>query len=202
MVQSFIAVKNQIRFIPDSFFMIKNLKVLDLSNNKLSSISAASIKEAKKLRTLKLNNNSITEMPSAIGQCSELEILELQHNKIAALPDLMSNLTKLRKLWLDHNLIKFLPAWVSRLTKLQELQMSNNRLASYEADAFSGLASLVILDLAHNKLTDKFTSVPRSDFLLRIDLASNYLSGIVNLDRCKNLVELNLEANQFKEVPD
>ena len=77
-----------------------------------------------------------------------------------------------------------IPTWIGRYFNLQELLMAHNRLSHYEADALFGLLNLVILDLSHNAFTNDFASIPRSNFLLRIDLSNNYLTGVDNLDRC------------------
>jgi Leucine-rich repeat (LRR) protein len=68
--------KRNIKDLPESIGVLKNLTVLKLSNNKLRKLPKA-IGELKKLRNLQCENNLIEELPSTIGDLPDLMILNL-----------------------------------------------------------------------------------------------------------------------------
>ena len=100
---------NQLISIPNGLWNLKNLKFLDISNNKLGSekveggyISEA-IAEAELLVEFHASGNLLTSLPESIGDLKHLEILDLKDNKIRSLPEKFGQLEKLLKLNLDGN---------------------------------------------------------------------------------------------------
>ena len=68
--------KRNLKDLPESIGILKNLSVLKLSNNKIRKLPKA-IGELKNLRNLQCENNLIEELPSSIGNLSNLMILNL-----------------------------------------------------------------------------------------------------------------------------
>lgn len=104
---------------------LSNLEYLDLSNAKITNISALS--SLKNLRVLYLQRNSISDI-SALKGLTKLEILSINGNKV-------SNISAL-----------------SSLTQLSELYIRDNRITNYKPIA--GLKNLKILYLKGNKSTN------------------------------------------------
>lgn len=93
--------------MPNGLFSLKNLKLLDISNNKIGSdgqgyISEA-IAEAHSLVELRASGNMIVNLPSSIGDLKNLEVIDLRDNRIVDLPDRFGCIAKLLKLNLDQN---------------------------------------------------------------------------------------------------
>ncbi len=70
-----------LKTIPKEITKLKNLKVLDLTFNKITEIPKE-IAELKNLKVLYLSNNQITEIPKEIAELKNLERLDLSYNKI------------------------------------------------------------------------------------------------------------------------
>ena len=89
---------NKIAAIPDNIGELKKLEVLNIERNKLVILSK-SIGDLPSLRYLDLGMNSIQALPFEIGKLGNLEFLQIWANEVTALPRSMEKLHKLR--WLD-----------------------------------------------------------------------------------------------------
>ncbi|XP_041980782.1 leucine-rich repeat-containing protein 1 [Aricia agestis] len=65
--------------------LIANLRLLDLSGNKLKELPK-SIWKLQNLVSLKVNNNALTRLPAALGRISSLRYLTVSQNHLQALP--------------------------------------------------------------------------------------------------------------------
>lgn len=74
------ALDNEIMDI-SIFGNIDNLESLDVSGNKISSVSAAAGALLDGINTLKMDNNGLTDV-SGVGACSSLEYLYIKDNKL------------------------------------------------------------------------------------------------------------------------
>ncbi|PSN35325.1 hypothetical protein C0J52_26084 [Blattella germanica] len=185
-------LSNEIRFLNASHNMISALtqlelkgtnvpyiKVLDFSNNKISVIESAALRNLKDLIFLYLSRNDITLLDEDVFEFNpRLEFLKLDGNfldlpvrrpflnvpslksldlascNIRYIPELtfvkVQNLEELR---LSHNRMKILNASVFLSVKhLKYLYLSDNLLKELPADLFVSLNDLVTLDLSNNQL--------------------------------------------------
>jgi Leucine-rich repeat (LRR) protein len=108
---------------PDSVFR------LDLSRQKLKEVPDK-IRVFKNLRELKVNHNSIKELPTWIGDFTKLEVLEASNNDLVEIPPSIGNLVNLKFLGLNRNLIETLPHEIGLVSKLEVLEMWDNELGS------------------------------------------------------------------------
>jgi Leucine-rich repeat (LRR) protein len=76
---------------------------LNVSKNKLSGALPAEIRKMSKLRVLNMSNNKLTGIPAEVGQLSDLETLDVSNNQITGLPLEIGNLKKLKVLVLSGN---------------------------------------------------------------------------------------------------
>ena len=145
-----------------------------------------------KVKILRLNKNRISRLPSDIFHSSplfNLEKLYLDQNRISYLsPKQFVYLSKLNRLGLSHNEIKNIQSGIFTTNPLVRLGLSFNYLENLPGDLFVGntSASLKILQLKHNRLTD----IPPCLF------QSNASEGIF-----PKLEVLDLSYNNIKELP-
>ncbi len=78
------------------------LHKLVLTNNRLTSIEK--ISELKNLQMLDLGSNQVTSISEKFGQLEELQHLDLTHNQLTFLPSQISALKKLHKIYVDGNI--------------------------------------------------------------------------------------------------
>lgn len=94
---------NNLKKVPNYIFDLANLEELNLSNNEISGAIQAEIHNLKKLKILDLSNNKMTGVPAEIGQLKNLEILNLSNNLLTGLPHELGNLQNLKELNLSGN---------------------------------------------------------------------------------------------------
>ncbi|XP_076263353.1 leucine-rich repeat-containing larval translucida [Rhynchophorus ferrugineus] len=135
---------------------LPKLKIVDLSHNQITQLtgSAANLVESNiKVSDLKLHNNMLETLNSALSGLSELLRLDLSYNRLKRIsPDDLINLDQLRLLDISHNQITTL-AEMSKtyLPRLQELKATHNYLTILEYD-FHGLPVLCNADLSSNQI--------------------------------------------------
>uniref|UniRef100_A0A671SEL1 Slit homolog 1 protein-like n=1 Tax=Sinocyclocheilus anshuiensis TaxID=1608454 RepID=A0A671SEL1_9TELE len=79
---------NQFSVVPKELSNFKNLQLVDLSNNKISSLTNSSFANMSQLTTLILSYNALRCIPTlAFGGLQSLRLLSLQGNDISELPD-------------------------------------------------------------------------------------------------------------------
>ena len=107
------------------FFNLSNLINIDLRDNKLLKISN-NFKLFKNLKSLKLDINQISFIPSFIGELTHLETFTISSNQITYIPTSIKNLTSLKTFNFSKNKIERLPIEFGQLAALQTLYMDGN----------------------------------------------------------------------------
>ena len=100
----------------------------------LTGAVPAEIGRLSALRTLDLDNSSLTSLPAEIGQLTSLRELNLRDNRLTSVPAEVGQLTSLRRLDLADNQLTSVPAEIGQLTSLKELYLSGNQLTSLPAE--------------------------------------------------------------------
>ncbi len=106
--------------------LLTNLEYLDLSNTKLTSVSA--LASLKNLRVLYLYKNGIKDI-SPLKTLTKLEILSINTNKVSNISTL-SGLTYLTELYIRENSITDYSS-VAKLKNLDILYLKGNKLTNY-----------------------------------------------------------------------
>lgn len=180
---------------PGFVFKFQTLKSLDLSRNKLTTISNE-LSFCPALVELILSENGITTLPSLSG-IKTLEHLIINDNRLKALPLLGEGLSKVEA---SGNLINELTAATFKLcSKLETLTLNKNSIERIEKGSFSQTKSMIVLELKENRLTS-FTEVPWSEKLDILALSFNRLTEFDDFDRCPNLTVLILNDNKIKKI--
>lgn len=134
--------------LPENLFHnLGKLKILDLSENKLSILPKMLFWHLTALRDLNLSRNHFSYMPEALFQGLNLKSLKLNLNRIQALPD---------------------AATLQALLTLHNLDISGNRLSNSNIKALQTLlhllrdqGSLKTLNISHNEFSAyRYTSQP------------------------------------------
>jgi len=129
--------------------LVDSLELLDLSNNRLSSLPKE-MSRFKKLKIAFFSNNDFTTVPTELKECENLYMLGfkankienfeedilplsiswliLTDNKIKKLPNSLGKLSKLQKCALAGNQIEVLPSSMKECKNLELLRLSANRL--------------------------------------------------------------------------
>ncbi|KAG0016177.1 cysteinyl-tRNA synthetase, partial [Entomortierella chlamydospora] len=106
------------------------LVFLDLSSNKLSNLVPGFFEHLRCLETLKLDNNSISSIPSTISMLKKLRTLSVANNSLSSLPDEIAQLDSLIELDIHSNSIGELPASIWKCS-LNSLNATSNLLESF-----------------------------------------------------------------------
>jgi len=133
-------------------------KSIFLDNNQLTSIPTE-IGKLTALIRLDLNDNQLTKIPAVIGNLAALTILNLRKNQFDHIPTELDKLTALRGLDLSDNRLTIISAAIGNLTTLTHLNLLNNSLIIISA-AIGNLTTLSYLNINNNYITAN--DVPRA----------------------------------------
>ncbi|KAH6613318.1 hypothetical protein F5144DRAFT_587313 [Chaetomium tenue] len=165
------------------------------------------------MRELELREKRLSALQALDQYCGQLESLDVSKNMIRNLGGIPSSILHLR---ITDNQLSSLTAW-NHLMNLQYIDVSNNSLTSLSV--FKNLIHLRSLRADNNQITSldgiKFHKglqtlrvrgnlIEQVDFdgntlhqLTDLDLKSNQISHITNIDQLPSLSSLNLDSNQL-----
>ncbi|KAH0989137.1 hypothetical protein GBA52_000620 [Prunus armeniaca] len=125
----------------------KGLRTLVISTSKLLPLPSDSFSKLKSIRTLKLKENSIKEVPKSIGGLVHLRYLDLCFNReLKELPDSVGNLFNLETLHLMYcHGLRELPVSIRKLVNLKHLYIEGCRELKLPKE-IGRLRNLQILD--------------------------------------------------------
>ena len=179
------------------------LKRLDLSRNKLTSLSSQ-MKLFVVLEEFNLSSNLFYEIPREVLLLPNLKELDISFNNIGSVPSdilLAKNLTHLS---LKTNKLCQLPHEIGMLENLQSLRLENNFLENLP-ESMSKLTNLRVLNLACNELDSLPHSLSEwssSNNIEELILFGNMLKEPpLLLTTFTNLVVLSLARNGITELP-
>ncbi|ORX86685.1 RNI-like protein [Anaeromyces robustus] len=194
-----------LKILPDSIENLKNLRILDLSYNRLKTLPK-SIGNLKNLEKLNLSENfDFSELPDSIGNLENLYTLILKKTNLRSLPESIGNLKNLEELNLSESYnFSELPDSIGNLENLHTLNFKKMNLRSLP-ESIGNLKNLEELNLSENR---KFSELP--DFIGNFENLHTLILKQMNLrslpesiGNLKNLKELNLSDNfNFSELPD
>lgn len=195
--------------------LLKGLKSLDLSNNKLQVIAQlGDLKDS--LENLNLSGNLIEET-GPLSLLTGLKTLDVSGNLIENAGGI-ANLTALTALNISGNLIKDSGAFeklaaltelnisgnqivdaggIANLTALKTLDISDNLIE--DSGAFEKLAALTALNISGNQIADLGGLEKAGMQLETLDAADNKVEDLAPLRNMESLINLNLNGNMVKE---
>ncbi|XP_010671295.2 receptor-like protein EIX1 [Beta vulgaris subsp. vulgaris] len=157
-----------------------DLKMLDLSNNKLAGALPSWLGDLKNIRRLNTGGNGFVGLiPPSIGSLPYLEELSLFRNGLNGT----------------------IPSSLQKLSSLEILDLSHNSLNGTVPSFLGKLHSLAHLELSNNHLKGTFPEVlGQHKTLMRISLSSNLMEGVVSdlhLANLSSLKSLDLRFNSL-----
>ncbi|XP_048735035.1 leucine-rich repeat-containing protein 57-like [Ostrea edulis] len=148
----------------------------------------------KNLRTLDLSDNKLPGIPPSIGSFTLLKNLVLNRNKLEIIPDELGNLKKLECLSLDGNCLTRLPDSLSKLSNLRTLNVSENKITHFP-QSLTTLKNLDAVNLSRNKITEIPDAVGTCQ-AIELNLNQNQISRLSeSISQCPRLKVLRLEEN-------
>jgi Leucine-rich repeat (LRR) protein len=121
-----------LREFPMAILMFKNLRILNISQNRIDSIPIHLFDHCKKISVLQYAGNALSAIPSVLFQ-SRLKVLDLSENNITHLPDGIAACHQLEELDLHANAITYFPSSSVLLKSLKSLILSGNPIKSMNA---------------------------------------------------------------------
>ncbi|XP_047984141.1 leucine-rich repeat and death domain-containing protein 1-like [Leguminivora glycinivorella] len=135
----------------------RNLRQINLSDNRLKSITKGLFNNFSSLQKLILSRNEIISIfPESFNGLSRLELLDLSENNLTILANVFTPLKNLQHLNLSRNNIEFIHENYFNNWLLQHLDVSHNNLKKMEPGALQllpNLARLLLTDNPHLGIT-------------------------------------------------
>lgn len=178
-------------------------KSLYLFANGIEGLTAEDFDGLKNLEMLDLSQNKLTELPDRVFEpLTSLKNLDLSSNQITHISeDCFQGMELLERLYLYSNLIKTIhPAAFNGLEHLLELKIQGNQLTSLPA---LSMPRLLLLDLRFNVLPTLGPSDLQTPNLESLKLGGVGLTSLNKelIGSLKNLHELDISGNQLESFP-
>lgn len=193
-------------FATNEFRALRELRLLDLSDNRIQGVDSAVFKGLDKLEVLNINDNDFKEVPaSSLIDLPALTWLSLDGNRIPELTkDSFPPLEALQTLNLTKNIISQIEEGsFANIPRVQVLYLGSNRIKNLPAGAFDGLQRLTTLDLSNNFMVHiPTTTLRRLPALKMLTMSSNKIrsfSGAAPSD-LKGLEYLDLSRNEISQI--
>jgi len=184
---------------------VPSLKRLDVSNNKLTSITVDNL---NKLVELSLNRNIFITMPNQPFKNTSLEAIKYNYGNFTTMPDkFLTKLDRLRLVNLKNLNLEVVPEnmiWNS--ANITELSLASNNLKELPVLFFRDSRQMKKLDLSKNKFEKIDIELMKPLINLEnLDLSNNLIFQINKYglrlgSSLRNLINLNLEKNNIMYI--
>ncbi|VDN96605.1 unnamed protein product [Rodentolepis nana] len=192
-----------VELIPAEVF--SNLRIVNLENNKLTSIEG--LTELRNLEILWLSGNRISSFHPPDPKATylpKLSVLSLERNELKSLNGLhLKRMPSIETLFLQDNALTTISG-LTGMVNLQYLVLDRNRIHKIHPKEISGLTSLIEIHLDNNRLLD-IPPMENLEQLKHIYLSANRLERLEhvlnNMKSLSKLSHLSLHENPLSKVP-
>ncbi|XP_023950341.1 toll-like receptor 3 [Bicyclus anynana] len=207
----------------------QNLKYLNLSNNLLENITESAFQSLEILRILDLSCNNLVDIEFNTSDLTQLTEYYIQNNLIKKVNSKMfKNMKSLVRLDLSNNKVEDIEfSSFIDLTNLRDLNISNNAFVNsltqnlfrglYKVNSldlsyiksvsclngtFSGMASLVYLNLSHSLFDNiEYETFKATGSIKSLDVSHNFLQNFhINTSSILQILELYLNNNKLQNI--
>ena len=151
-----------------------------LQHNSLSSIPLA-LFQIPELRVLDVSSNKLTELPVGSGpsdrcdwNCPNLRTLDICSNKFCTIPGKLWRLPKLKRLYIQNNSLTEITPCVEQWNALEEIDVSYNKLKEVPEHIFK----VKTVNVSFNKLEQLPQSLWTSEGLRTLNVSNNQIKEI------------------------
>jgi len=145
--------ENKLDECPLEIGALKNLEILNISKNTLTSFPGEVAHGLENLRELFLANNKIAPtLPPQMGAMTKLRILSLSNNKLEGLPEEMGTMNELEEVFIVKNVLKSMPESIGGWKSVTTINLSENKGLKKLPEGVSTLTKLAFLFLDKTKV--------------------------------------------------
>lgn len=189
----------------DAFQMLHNLEELDLSANEINELNENTFNGLNNLKVLKLYSNRIDKIDENSFDClDKLEKLHIGKQRLKELnANVFNKLCNLKELSLRENMLSSIDNLFNNLYSLKRLNLQNNNINFIDLKTFNNLTNLKLLNLSSNQMGlingELFVKLVNLKTLI---LADNKIKVINCNSLCglNNLIDLDLSGNLISSI--
>ncbi|KAK6731777.1 hypothetical protein RB195_007933 [Necator americanus] len=189
----------------DALANLKRLEKLSITSSNLVHIPEKLFCSLKNLQVLNVSSNWISTLSSSAPHCiaNQLIIVDFSHNRLDRLGTELNTLPAVRQLSLSNNRLSSIEQGIENLPEtLIHINLASNQLSTIPPSLVV-LPHLVSLNLSHNSIDESSPNVFTSNVLELLDLSWNRISTIPSRlypNSMGSLVHLHLEGNRIPEL--
>ncbi|XP_019639088.1 PREDICTED: malignant fibrous histiocytoma-amplified sequence 1 homolog [Branchiostoma belcheri] len=199
----------QLASIPRSLANLKDLEILDLSHNNLTTLPSRPIRSMPCLKSLNVSHNKLTAIGAVVRKLQALRNLDVSYNNIGDIPYEILEMKSLEFFSCSHNKIT---RWLhpsngeieASTCPLKSLNMSSNLLADVPHNV-KQLKHLLLIDLSNNEIGEVPEALLLMPTLRALHLGNNKITKLpTDLDLNKlspTLCDIDLSNNKLDDLP-
>jgi len=170
-----------------------NITELDLTNNRLKNIEH--LEHLVNLKKLSLRQNLIPKV-EGLSNLTNLTHLDFYDNQLSVVENI--NFPLMTNLDLSFNNIRHIPPETLPLPSIKELYFVNNKVSEISTGV-RGLTTLTLLELGSNRLRN-LENLDQLVNLQQLWLGMNKITTIQNLDTLTKLERMSIQSNRIVEI--